>query len=122
MKITELLKKKQKDKIILTALVHKETNELATLGASIMDESKYHKFEFELVSPTFEVISEALKSLYSSGGDVDTIKSGAVMFNACYTGNQGSLEEIREHSALYTSLCAKCAETVEIAHIEFKKK
>lgn len=125
MNIVERLKGTKEEKIVLSAYVDKNTNELISLGETVLTKDiseKADKFEFELTHPNFEVLSEAMKALYSAGGEVDTIRSGAVVFDSCYTNNQGGLEEIKKHASLYLSLCAKCAEKVEIAHIDFKKK
>lgn len=125
MTIVERLKGKKEDKMVLSAYVDKETGELISIGAAITEgeiEAKTDRFDFELIEPTFQVLSEAMKALYSSGGEVDTIRSGAVVFDACYLGNEGMLEDIKKHASLYLSLCAKCAEKVEIAYIDFKKK
>jgi len=80
-------------------------------------------YEFELSNPTFEVLSVALGAIYATGGNLDVMSSGKVVFDACYTGNQGELEEIQKHASLYISLCSKCYHSiVEIADIEYKKK
>lgn len=80
-------------------------------------------FEFELSEPTFEVISLALSSVYTEGGAIDTMSSGKVIFDACYVGNQGDLDEIKKLTTLYLSLCSKCYHSiVDIADIEYKKK
>ena len=80
-------------------------------------------FEFELSEPTFDVISAALSAVNGIGGNIDVLASGKVVFDACYKGNQGELEEIQKYSTLYTSLCSKCYhEVVDIADIEYKKK
>ena len=80
-------------------------------------------FEFELSEPTFDVIKMALSAIYTEGGIIDTMQSGKVVFDACYKGNQGALEEIQAYPTLYSSLCSKCYHSVvEIADIEYKKK
>ena len=105
---------KDKDKI---DEVQKQISQLKKQVSSITP------YEFELSEPTFDVISLALSSVYTEGGKIDTMSSGKVVFDACYLGNQGTLEEIQKLTTLYLSLCSKCYHSiVDIADIEYKKK
>jgi len=125
MKITEVLRdSKPRIKSLIAYL--DENGQLVSATDGLLIESgslKATPFEFNLVEPTFDVISCALRAIYGSGGDLDVAGSGKVCFDACYDGNQGSLEEIQKYTVLYTSLCMKTYhEVVDIAHIEYKKK
>lgn len=122
-KITDILKKPGKeDNIILDVLV--KNGKLVGLNESILDgfEKDCETFSFELTKPTFDVISQAVSALYSIGGQVDTIGAGKVIFDSCYLGNQGTLEEIQLIADLYAGLCAKCSDKAELAYVDYKKK
>lgn len=122
-KITEILKKPGKDdNIILDVLV--KDGKIITLEQTLLDgfDKGCEKFSFELVNPTFEVISQAVSALYSIGGQVDTIGAGKVIFDSCYTQTQGTLEEIQQLAELYAGLCAKCSDKAELAYVDYKKK
>jgi len=125
MKITEALRNsKPKIKTLVAYLDENYQLISATEGALIESGTiKATPFEFNLVEPTFEVISSALRAVYGQGGELDVASSGKVAFDACYDGNQGTLEEIQKYPVLYSSLCMKAYhEIVDIAHIDYKKK
>jgi len=122
-KITEILKNSKERKIFLHVFVNKETNELINADkALVVDLTKCEKFEFELSQPTFEVISASLSAMITSEGKIDMLAAGRVVFDSCYTQNQGLLEDIQASTALYAGLCTKCADIADVAHAEFKKK
>lgn len=83
---------------------------------------KFTKYTFELTDPSYSIISKALILFDSLNGKPDTVSGGKVIFDGCYTGNQGKLSEIMEITDLYIALCLKCSELIEIAHVEYKKK
>lgn len=124
-KITEVLKIDVQETVLI-AYVSTDSGKLISVEDDLMIQSgatKATPFEFKLTSPTFEVISSALKKVYGEGGGIDMASAGKVVFDSCYLGNQGSLDEIQKHNTLYASLCIKCYhEVVDIAHIEYKKK
>ncbi len=124
-KITEILKAPSgEDYINLEVLVSTSTGELKMVTDAILDgfDKDCETFSFELVKPTFDVISQAVGALYGTGGNIDTIGAGKVIFDSCYIGNQGSLEEIQLLSELYAGLCAKCSDRAELAYVNYKKK
>ncbi len=82
---------------------------------------EYKDKKFELSEPTFEVYSVALRELYSKG-KADVIAAGKIIFDACYKGNCGTLEEIMSDVKLYISLCAAASSEVELLDCELKKK
>lgn len=122
-KITEILKKPGKeDNIILDVLV--KDGKAVMLEETLIPgfEKGCEKFSFELANPSFEVISQACASLYTVGGQFDAVGAGKVVFDSCYLGNQGTLEEIQQIAYLYAALCAKCSDKAELAYVDYKKK
>jgi hypothetical protein len=125
MKITEFLKKTDKEEhIILDVLVRTDNNKLVVVSDSVLNDfdKNCETFSFELVKPTFEIISQAVSALYGVGGQVDTIGAGKVIFDGCYIGNQGELSEVQGFAELYAGLCAKCSDKAELAYVDYKKK
>jgi hypothetical protein len=80
-----------------------------------------NKISYELIEPTFSVMSLALQKMLKSTGEVNLIDAGKIIFDGCYKGNSGKLEEIQKDVKLYISLCLKCAELVEVYEGELKK-
>lgn len=76
---------------------------------------------YELVEPTFNVMSLALQKMLKSTGEVNLIDAGKIIFDGCYKNNQEKLEEIQKDVKLYISLCLKSAELVEVYEAELKK-
>jgi len=76
---------------------------------------------YELAEPTFNVYSLALQKMLKSTGEVNLIDAGKVIFDGCYKGNQGKLDEVQKDVKLYISLCLKCAELVEVYEADLKK-
>lgn len=76
---------------------------------------------YELTEPTFSVMSLALQKLMNQTGEINLVGAGKIIFDGCYKGNSGKLDEIQKDVKLYISLCLKCAELVEVYEGELKK-
>ncbi len=76
---------------------------------------------YELVEPTFQVMSLALQKMLKSTGEVNLIDAGKIIFDACYKPDEVKLADIQKDVKLYISLCLKSAELVEVYEAELKK-
>ena len=76
---------------------------------------------FNICQPTFEVYAIALRKMVTQDREVDTVMSGRVIFDSCYLGNNGTLEEIQKDPLLYASICMAAAEDLTIYQGELKK-
>lgn len=74
--------------------------------------------EFNLSQPTFDVKAKAIEALVDTGGTMHMIKSGQIVFDACYTGD---LMEVKNDEDVYISVCLKAAELVKIYEGDLKK-
>jgi len=81
-----------------------------------------NKIDYELVDPTFSVMSLALQKMLKSTGEINIVEAGKIIFDGCYKAGEVKLSDIQKDVKLYISLCMKAAELVEVYEGELKKK
>ena len=79
------------------------------------------KKNYELVEPTFSIMSLALQKMLKSTGEVNIVEAGKIIFDGCYKAGEIKLADIQKDVTLYISLCMKAAELVEVYEAELKK-
>lgn len=74
--------------------------------------------KFELTEPTFDVKAKAIETMIDINENLHMIKSGQVIFDACY---KGDLVEVKLDDDVYLSLCAKVSGLVKLYEGDLKK-
>ncbi len=80
------------------------------------------KGEYQICEPTFDVYAKAIQRLQVNAGDLNHVQAGKIIFDSCYIGNNGPLEEIISDTVLHVSLCFKASNLIDVFAVELKKK
>jgi len=75
------------------------------------------KYELDESKMTFEIYAIGIQKLWKE--EPDRATSGAVVFDACYKGDD--IIDIKKNTQLYITLCLQSANLIQIYDSELKK-